>query len=227
MFIGHFALGFAAKKAAPHLSLGSAFLGAQFVDLLWPTLLLAGVESVRIAPGASGVTPLAFDHYPVSHSLLAALAWALVVGGLYLAARGHRRGAVVLGLLVLSHWLLDALVHVPDLPLAPGLDARIGFGLWTSLPATLAVEVPLFVGGVALYANATRPQDRIGRWGLVGLVALLLVIYAGNLFGPPPPSATAIAWVGQAQWLLVAFGYWVDDHRAPPAFASGRHLFAA
>lgn len=227
MFIGHFALGFAARKAAPRLSLGTAFLGAQFLDLLWPTLLLAGLESVRIAPGASGVTPLAFEHYPLSHSLLAALAWSVVVGGLYLAARGKQRAALVVGLLVLSHWLLDALVHVPDLPVAPGLDTVVGLGLWNSLPATLAVEVPLFAAGVALYASDTRPQDGVGRWGLVGLVALLLVIYAGNLFGPPPPDATAIAWVGQAQWLLVAFGYWVDAHRAPRAFASGRGFFAA
>jgi hypothetical protein len=227
MFIGHFALGFAARKAAPRLSLGTAFLGAQFLDLLWPTLLLAGLESVRIAPGASGVTPLAFEHYPLSHSLLAAAAWSAVVGGLYLAARGNRRGALVLGLLVLSHWLLDALVHVPDLPVAPGMDTRVGLGLWTSLPATLAVELPLFAAGVALYVHATRASDGIGRWGLAGLVALLLVIYAGNLFGPPPPDARAIAWVGQAQWLLVAFGYWVDAHRAPHEPASARGFSAA
>lgn len=227
MFIGHFALGFAARPVAPRLSLGTAFLGAQFLDLLWPTLLLAGLESVRIAPGASGVTPLAFEHYPLSHSLLAALAWACVTGGLYLAVRGQRRAAFVLGCLVLSHWLLDALVHVPDLPIAPSVDMRVGLGLWTSLPATLAVEVPLFAVGVALYLNATRARDAIGRWGLAGLVTLLLAIYAGNLFGPPPPDVRAIAWLGQAQWLLVALGYWVDAHRVPRATASAHGFSAA
>jgi hypothetical protein len=215
MFIGHFGLGFAAKQVAPRLSLGSAFLGAQFLDLLWPTFLLTGMETVRIAPGASGVTPLAFDHYPLSHSLLAALLWAAVVGGAWLAVRTEVRGAAVIAALVVSHWLLDAIVHVPDLPVAPGVATLVGLGLWHSAAATLAVEVPLFLAGLALYLRATRAADGVGRWGLWALVALLLVIYAGNLFGPPPPSTQAIAWLGQAQWLLVAFGYWVDAHRLP------------
>jgi hypothetical protein len=213
MFIGHFGLGFAAKRVAPRVSLGTAFLAAQWLDLLWPTLLLLGMESVRIVPGATAVTPLVFDHYPISHSLVAAACWGLVLGAVYAFAKGQARGAIVVGLLVVSHWLLDAIVHVPDLPLAPGLDTMVGLGLWQSKAATLAVEVPIFAIGVWLYVTSTRATGKPGRYGLAGLVAFLALIHVGNLFGKPPPSASAIAWVGQAQWLLVAWAYWVDARR--------------
>jgi hypothetical protein len=221
MFIGHFAIGFGAKAAAPKVSLGWLFLAAQFVDLLWPTLLLLGIEHVRIVPGATAVTPLIFDDYPVSHSLIAVLGWAVLVGCVYLALRRERIGALVLGVLVASHWGLDALVHRPDLPLYPGSATLIGLDAWSSLPSTLAIEVPLFALGVWLYARATRPADAAGRWGLVALVAFLLLIYAANLLGSPPPSVAAIAWVGQSQWLLVLWGYWIDKHRH--ASADPRH----
>jgi hypothetical protein len=121
---------------------------------------------------------------------------------------------MVLGLLVLSHWGLDALVHRPDLPLYPGSAALIGLEAWSSPALTLAIEVPLFALGVWFYAHTTAPRDAVGRWGLIALVLLLLFIYSGNLLGPPPPSAAAIAWVGQAQWLLVLLGYWIDKHRS-------------
>ena len=236
MFIGHFGLAFAARRATPRLSLGTAFLAAQFLDLLWPTLLLVGAEAVRIQPGATAVTPLAFDHYPWSHSLLMVIAWSIALGGGYGVLRRNVRGAVVVGLLVLSHWLLDALVHEPDLPLAPGVGTLVGLGLWNSRAGTLLAEVPIFLIGVWLYARSTRALDRIGVWlyaratqardrvgrfGLLGLVAFLALIHAGNLYGPPPPSVTAIAWVGQAQWLLVLWAYWVDAHRRPlPAWST-------
>jgi hypothetical protein len=211
MFIGHFGVGFAAKRVAPQVSLGTAFLAAQFLDLLWPTLLLLGWESVRIAPGATAVTPLVFEHYPISHSLAAVIGWAIALGGAYALVKKDTRGAMVVAALVVSHWLLDAIVHVPDLPLAPGAGPMVGLGLWQSKAATLAVEVPTFAIGVWLYVKATPTLDKVGRWALAGLVAFLAIIQIGNLFGPPPPSVTAIAWVGQAQWLLVAWGYWVDS----------------
>jgi hypothetical protein len=218
VFIGHFGVGFAAKRAAPRLSLGWLFLAAQFLDLLWPTLLLLGVERVAIVPGATVVTPLQFEHYPVSHSLAAVAGWALAVGGGYWAFNRGRpavgRAAALLAALVASHWLLDALVHAPDLPLTPvGDGPRIGLGLWDSMTATLLVEIPIFVAGVWVYARSTRARDTAGRIGFVALVALLAIIHAANLLGPPPPSVTAIAWVGQAQWLIVLFGFWLDRHR--------------
>jgi membrane-bound metal-dependent hydrolase YbcI (DUF457 family) len=215
MFLGHFGAGFGAKAIAPQVSLGWLFAAAQFIDLLWPTLLLLGVERVRIAPGATAVTPLVFEHYPVSHSLAAVALWALLVGALYLALKRDRRGALVLFALVVSHWLLDAIVHQPDLPLYPGSAALAGMNAWASLPFTLAIELSIFAAGVWLYARSTRPADATGRWAFASLVAFLLAIHAGNLLGPPPPGVEAIAWVGQAQWLLVLWAFWADNHRRP------------
>ena len=213
MFIGHFALGFAAKAAVPRVSLGTLFLAAQFIDLLWPTFLFMGLERVRIEPGATAVTPLVFEHYPWSHSLLAVLGWALLIGGLHFLLVRERRSAVVLVLLVLSHWLLDLLVHKPDLPLWPWGGSQLGLRLWFSLPLTLALEVPLYMLGVWLYLRSTRARDAAGRWGLVGLVLFLFVVYTGNVLGSPPPSVEILAWIGQLQWLLVLWAYWVDRHR--------------
>ena len=213
MFLGHFGVAFGAKAAAPRTSLGSLLLASQLIDLLWPTLLLLGVERVAIAPGITRVVPLDFTHYPISHSLAAVLLWAVLFGVAYQALRRYPRGALVCGLAVVSHWLLDLLTHRPDLPLAPGSDARVGLGLWGSLPATLVVELAVFAIGVFLYLRTTRASDRTGTVALWALVGFLLVIYAGNILGPPPPGVSAIAWVGQAQWLLIAWGYWIDRHR--------------
>jgi hypothetical protein len=214
MFLGHFGVGFGAKAAAPKTSLGTLFLAAQFTDLLWPTMLLAGLETVEIAPGITRVTPLRFTDYPITHSLIAVLGWAALFAGVYFLLKRYPKGAWVCGLAVISHWVLDALTHRPDLPLVPGGAARIGLGLWNSLPATLVVELGIFAIGVWLYVRSTRALDRVGSVALWSLVGFLLVIYFGNLFGPPPPNVTALAWVGQAQWLLVIWAFWVDRHRA-------------
>lgn len=213
MFVGHFAAGFGAKAIHPKASLGTLFFAAQFVDLLWPFLLLIGMEHVEIAPGITEVTPLDFVSYPISHSLAAVLAWAIVVGGFYGAARRSLRGAAVIGLLVVSHWVLDAIVHRPDLRLYPGSSTLVGFGLWNSVAATLAVELGLLAIGLGFYLRVTAATDRIGSLALWGLVAFLLVISAANMFGPPPPTESAIAWAGHLQWLLVVWAFWVDRHR--------------
>jgi membrane-bound metal-dependent hydrolase YbcI (DUF457 family) len=213
MFIGHFGIGLAVKPLAPRVSLGWLFFAAQFIDLLWPAFLLIGIERVQIVPGATVVTPLVFEHYPFSHSLAAVFCWAVLVGCGYLLIRRERTGAIVLAALVISHWLLDAIVHQPDLPVFPGGAQMIGLDAWASLPLTLAIEVTLFGLGAWLYFHATSPVDATGHWGFIALAVFLPVVYAINLFGTPPPSVKAIAWAGQMQWLLVLWGFWIDKHR--------------
>lgn len=213
MFLGHFAVGFGAKRAAPELSLGTLFLSAQLADLVWPTLVLAGVEEVAIRPGVTAVVPLDFVSYPWSHSLLALAGWGVLLALALLAMRRSRIAAAVAFAAVVSHWLLDFASHRPDLPLLPHGAGRFGLELWRSLPWTLGVELALFALGVALYAGATRPRDRVGRWSLAALVGFLLAIYGANVFGPPPPAVPAIAWAGEAMWLLVVWGAWIDRHR--------------
>jgi hypothetical protein len=212
VFLGHYGVALAAKRAAPRTSAGTTVLAAQFLDLLWPLLLLVGLESVRIVPGLMAASALEFEHYPISHSLLTTALWALLVAGIYHGFRRYRTGALVVCALVLSHWLLDAVMHQPDLPLWPGSGILVGGGLWNSLAATLALEFGLFGAGVAVYAGSTRPVDRIGRWGLWSLVALLVLFYLGSLTGPPPDTRS-LAIGGLALWLFVPWMAWVDRHR--------------
>jgi membrane-bound metal-dependent hydrolase YbcI (DUF457 family) len=213
MFIGHIAVGLAAKRLAPKTSLGLLVAAPLAVDLLWPVLVLAGVEQVRIDPGNTAFTPLAFTHYPWSHSLLMALVWSVAAGAAYWLWRRYRAGAVVIGAGVLSHWAMDALVHRPDLPLYPGSSTMIGLGLWNSVPATLAVECAIFAAGVWLYASGTKSRDGVGKYGFWGFVVFLAAVYAINLLGPPPPSARAIGFAGLALWLLPLCAWWFDSHR--------------
>ena len=215
MFLGHYAVGFGSKRAAPKTSLGTLILAAQFLDLLWPILVLTGVEHLRLDPGNTAVTPLDFYDYPISHSLLTVLAWGVVFGLLYSAIQKYRRGGWVVAIGVVSHWVLDVLSHRPDMPLAPGLAPFIGFGLWYSVPATVIVEVALFAAGVYLYTGTTIAKDKTGRYAFWSLVAFLAVIYALNLTSPPPPSDRAVAWGALLAWLFVPWGYWIDRHRLP------------
>lgn len=215
MFIGHFAVAFAAKRAVPELSLGTLILAAQLADLVWPTLVLLGIERFEIHPGITAVTPLDFVHYPYSHSLVALAGWGAGLAVVYFLRRRRALAAVVLFTLVLSHWVLDVASHRPDMPITIGGSERLGLGLWNSTAGTLAVEGAIFIAGALLYARTTRPIDRVGRWAFSALIALLVVLYAANLFGPPPPSTAAVAWTTQGVWLLVAWGYWIDRHRTP------------
>jgi len=215
MFLGHFAVGFASKRLAPRTSLGSLLAAACFPDLLWPVLLLAGVEKVRIDPGNTAFTPLDFVAYPISHSLLMVGVWALLVGAAYRAVTGYGRGAALLALGVVSHWVLDAVSHRPDMPWLPWGGGRVGLGLWNSIPATLVVEASMFLVALALYQRGTRARDAIGKWGYVSFVALLVAIYVANLVGPPPPSVTALAWVALGLGLFLLWAAWFDRHREP------------
>ena len=176
MFIGHYAVALGAKKAAPAVSLGTLFLAAQLVDLLWPIFLLVGLEHVRISPGNTAMTPLDFYDYPISHSLLGGIVWSVIMGGAFYAVRRRSKDAIVLGLCVFSHWLLDFLTHRPDLPLGIGTNVFFGLGLWNSVPGTVIVEVLLFAAGIWLYIRATSAKDRIGSYGFWGLALVLVLI---------------------------------------------------
>jgi hypothetical protein len=213
VFIGHFGAGLAAKKLTPYTSLGTLIVAVQLLDLLWPTLLMLGIERVRIDPGNTPVTPLAFEHYPWSHSLAMAGAWAFLMAGLYVFFRRYPRGAWVVAGAILSHWVLDFVTHAPDLPLVPDMGPLVGLGLWRSVTATLIVEFVLFFVGLWLYIQNTEPTDSLGRYALAAFAVALPVIYLVAVFGPPPPTPEAVAMAGQAQWLLVGWAMWIDRHR--------------
>jgi len=213
MFIGHYGAGFAGKKFSKSASLGTYFMAAQWVDLIWPILILLGIEKVEIEPGISSVTPLNFSYYPFTHSLAGVLVWAILFGTIYYYIKKNYKTSIILGLLVLSHWFLDLLVHIPDLPIFPGAGIKVGFGLWNSLAATLIVEGLVFAAGLYFYLKTTKSKNKIGTFALWGLVVFLVAIYISNLLGPPPPSAEAIGLVGNSQWLIILWGYWINKNR--------------
>jgi len=213
MFIGHYAVAFAAKKAAPQTSLGTLFLGVQLADQLWPILLLLGVEHVRITPGITVMTPFDFYDYPFSHGLLALSIYAVVATTIYFIATNYKRGALILGICILSHWVLDVITHRPDMPLGFGNGMMFGIGLWNSWNGTVIVEGSLFLAGVIFYYVTTKSRDSVGLVGTLELVAFLALMYVVNIYAPPPPNVIMVAIGGNAGWLLILWAYWVDRHR--------------
>ncbi len=215
MFIGHYAAALLAKRAAPQAPLGALAAAAVGLDLVWPVLVLAGVETVRVVPGLTAVTPLDFVSYPYSHSLVAAAGWSAAAGVVARRFDWTPRAATVAGLAVFSHWLLDFVTHRPDLPLAFGDSAKVGLGLWRSVAGTAVVEGGLFAAACAAYLRATAPVSRGGSVGFAALVIVLLATCAGALSGQAPPSGTAVAASALGQWLFVGAAGWVDARRRP------------
>lgn len=210
MFLGHFGVAFAAKKVEPRLSLGTLIAAAILVDLLWPLFLILGLEHVSIVPGITLMTPLDFHDYPITHSLVGAVGWSVVGGMMIYGVTRVQRKALIGGLVVFSHWLLDLVVHRPDLPLFTNDGPMFGLGAWNSLPLTLLLELGILTIGLWFYVKATPGMRRIRRWWLALFVVFLLAIYAGNVWGPPPPSADAIGYAGLSMWLFVLIGFAVD-----------------
>jgi hypothetical protein len=213
MFIGHFGAGLAAKGIDKKPSLGTLFFAAQFIDLIWPLFLLLGIEKVKIDPGNTAFTPLDFIHYPYSHSFLFVLIWACLFGGIYFLLKKNKKSALILGTLVMSHWILDLITHRPDLPITFWSNFKVGFGLWNSVLFTLLFEGALFIGGAFIYLKTTQSKNKRGSIGIWSLLIFLTLVYSLNIVGPPPPSEEPIAYVGLSQWLVIAWGYWIDRNR--------------
>jgi membrane-bound metal-dependent hydrolase YbcI (DUF457 family) len=212
MIVGHFAAALAAKHFEPRLSIGTLTAAALWLDMIWPVLVLCGVERVRIDPGNTRFTPIAFDHYPWSHSLAMTVVWA-GLGAMVFRKRSARASAVVAGV-VLSHWCLDLVTHRADLPLWPFGATRLGLGLWNSIAGTFAVEGALFAAALYAYTRVDRPHDATGRWSLYGLVTLLMVMWIAGPAMPPPANVTVVAVsAGLGIWAVALWAAWIDRHR--------------
>jgi membrane-bound metal-dependent hydrolase YbcI (DUF457 family) len=211
MFVGHLALAFASKPVAPRLSLGWLVAAVTAADLIWPVLLLAGVERATIAPGHTAFTPFRFDHYPWSHSLLL-----LVVWGVALALLARRTGTVgakagwLLAALVVSHWLLDVITHAPDMPLWPGASPRFGLALWNSIPATFVIEGALWIAALAIYLRQRRPTGRAGAIAFWSFVLITTVMWAAGPWSPPPENTTQLGLFALIGWITIPWAAFAD-----------------
>jgi hypothetical protein len=213
VFVGHLAAGLAAKRVAPDVPLAAGVAAAFALDLVWPILLLTGVETVTIDPGNTAFTSLAFDSYPWTHSLAMVLVWSFLGVALGKAVLRSWRGGGVIGGLVLSHWVLDWITHRPDLPLWPD-GPLVGLGLWNSIPGTIAVEAGLFGAGILLYLRVSAAKDRTGSLALTGLLLLTGLIWVTQPWAPLPPSASAVAWGAMTLWLIPPWAHWIERHRS-------------
>lgn len=210
MFLGHIAVGLAGKRAAPSVSLATWLTSVQLVDLLWPILLLAGLEHVRIAPGITRFTPLDFYDYPITHSLVGTVAWATLFAAGWMLRRRNLRIALLLTAGVVSHWVLDAISHRADMPVLPH-GPYVGLGLWNSVAATLVVELTMFAIGITLYVRGGGAgRRRISFWLLL---AFLTVAYFAAAFGPPPPDPRTLAWSALVAWVVVPWAWFADRTR--------------
>ena len=212
VFIGHNAVGFISKKVAPRTSLGVLMAAVMLPDLLWPIFLLLGIEHVRIQRGATKLSPLDFTDYPWTHSLAMTCAWAAAFAIVYWLFSRYTRGAIVVAVGVISHWVLDFFTHRPDLPLWPH-GPRVGLGLWNYPPASLAIESALFAVGILVYRDITHPVDRTGSISFWALVLLLIGLFIAMAPGTPPDNVRQIAWLGLSGWLIPFWAAWFDRHR--------------
>jgi hypothetical protein len=212
MFVGHLAAGLIAKRIEPRLSLGWYVAAVTLADLLWPVFVLAGVEHVRIVPGATAFTPLVFESYPWSHSLATMVVWGILLAALAGWRGAPTRASVLLALMVVSHWVLDVATHAPDMPLWPGPSLRLGLALWNSIPATLIIEGAFWLVAIRLYLGSVRPRERVGPIAFWSLVVLTTVLWAFGPWSPLPPSATAVASFALVGWLTIPWAGWADRH---------------
>jgi hypothetical protein len=222
MFIGHYGVAMALKRAEPRTSLVTLTVGVLFLDILWLIFVAAGWEQVNIVPGFTAASPLEFVSYPLSHSLVATVIWSVLVGTAYYSwptrdTARHRQRALVLMLAVFSHWPLDLIVHVRDLPIAGDESLKLGLGLWNSIPATVVVELLTLWGGAIFLMRGHSNQLRPNRVRLALLAGLLTLLGLVNLVSPPPPSVHVMVLVSLlATPILLLLVRWADRPRAAP-----------
>lgn len=215
MFVGHLAVALTGTKLSRPTPLVWFVLAANLVDLIWPIFLLLGLERVRIDPGNTAFTPLAFESYPWTHSLLMGVVWGIALAALARWRGVSSAGAWIVGALVVSHWVLDFVTHRPDLPLFPWPNGVYGLGLWNSIPATLIVEGLLWIAAIAIYLGVRRPRGIQGQIAFWSFVLISTLLWASGPVSPPPPDEHALARFALIGWIIVPWAWWIDRTSDP------------
>jgi hypothetical protein len=210
MLVGHLAVGLVGKRIEPKISLGTWILAALLADLVAFPLLIADVEHFDAVPGAQLNRTIGRD-IVYSHSLLMDVVWGCLFAVAYFLRRRYPRGAGLLFGAVISHWVLDVISHRPDMPLAPGVASVYGFGLWSSLPATLIVEGGFWLLALILYTRATHPIKRSGIYAFWPGVALITLVWYGNIHAGMDPNPLKAGIGGLILFaLMLAWAYWMN-----------------
>jgi hypothetical protein len=205
MFVGHYGIAFGAKPAARVVPLWVYFIAVQWLDVVWSILVLLGVEKLHIVPGFTEANALDLYYMPYTHGLPGAIVLSVVLGAIVAGMVAHRRGMafLVVSAAAFSHWILDLIVHTPDLPLYGNTD-KVGFGLWRHVAISFPLELLVLVAGAWIYARAVPAagvRARAALWSFVALMALMQV-YAN--FGPPPSSESMMAVIALAFYVVFA-----------------------
>lgn len=208
MFIGHYSAAFVAAAHPKAPRLGTLFIGAQLVDFGFFGLALMGVEAMRITPGYTVMNPMDLYSMPYTHSLVGSAMWAVGFALIIAVLTKNRVGAVIAGAVVMSHWLLDLLVHSKDLTIA-GSPPKLGFGLWNYPAIEMPLELALTFGALWWFVRSTKASAK--SWALIVMIVVLLALQAFNWFAPPPQSYDAsmpisaliafVVFTGIAYWL--------------------------
>jgi hypothetical protein len=208
MFVGHYAASLAAKAIEPRAPLWTYVIAAQAIDIGWGALVMAGIEKVRIDPSLPG-SALDLYHMPFTHSLPAVALWSLAGLALARLARLPWGAAIAIALTVFSHWLLDLLVHRPDLELWFG-GAKIGLGLWNYPVPEQAVEIGLLGMAAAAWAW-TRGKQGLSLWPVLVFVSMLLGVQIIAMVMPGGGDAAGLGATAVAVYLAVALVAWALD----------------
>lgn len=215
MFVGHYGPSFAIKSTQHPIRLWLLFIAVQFLDVVWSVLVFLGIEKVRIVPGITASNPFDLYYMPYTHSLVAALAWSVAGVVLVKVLLGERSwsAGIWVSVAVFSHWVLDLLVHRPDLPLYDDA-AKVGLGLWNYPVIALSLEAILLFGGMIMYLRRTKPLSSVGRFGPPIFGVLMLAIQSYIFFGPPPASPVAAALTALVSYIVfAAAAHWLDRNR--------------
>jgi len=217
MFVGHYAASLALKKFEKRASLGVLFLAVQFVDILFFPLVLLGIERVNIIENYTQSTHFQLEYMPFTHSLLASLLWAGIAYAFFrwVVVKNHSV-ALVMAIAVFSHWVIDLVVHTPDLPLWSDASMKLGFGLWSNAVVTYVLEAAMLIGALWLYLKSTTASTKTGKYGMVVFVMFMLLMNIGNIFGPLQTDSKVVMSVSalSAYFLFAAIAFWLDKKRS-------------
>jgi hypothetical protein len=216
LFVGHYGVSFLAKEHRQEIPLWLLFIAVQLIDVFWAVFVFFGIEKVRIVPGYTASSPLDLYYMPYTHSLLGAALWSIAFGVICVFVyRWNRAAGVIVGLAVFSHWLLDLLVHRPDLALWDS-HMKMGLGLWNYKWPEFILEVLLLFIGIYIYMRSTRANGNIGRYGFVVFGIVMLAIQASQFYTPPPASGSAVAISALFAYVLfAAIATWLERKRLP------------